>query len=89
MEKPPSNLRPIGKTEVERRKPSRRGFFKKSAGYAGGVAAGSIAPSRVTVTTRAKSLVQLRTAITGELFAMHRRHYPPKDQGEYEPPPDP
>jgi hypothetical protein len=35
----------MAETEVERRKPSRRGFFKKSAGYAGGVAAGSVAAS--------------------------------------------
>jgi 5-methylthioadenosine/S-adenosylhomocysteine deaminase len=45
MEKRLSNFVPIGETEVERRKPSRRGFFKKSAGYAGGVAAGSVATS--------------------------------------------
>jgi 5-methylthioadenosine/S-adenosylhomocysteine deaminase len=45
MERPPSNFTLIGKTDAEPRKPSRRGFFKKSAGYAGGVAAGSVTPS--------------------------------------------
>src|ERR1700693_2895191 len=45
MGKPPSNFTPIGKPEAEPRKPSRRGFFKKGAGYAGGVAAGSAVPS--------------------------------------------
>lgn len=45
MDKRPSNFTPIGKAEAAPRKPSRRGFFKQSAGYAGGVAAGSAAPS--------------------------------------------